>query len=72
MEQANNPHYLKASNDHKTNNKFSNTVIDEFDGVYEELYLAVPLKIPGECIIDQYDLMLGMCEQSEIQTFFDF
>jgi hypothetical protein len=47
MEQANNPHYLKTSNDIKKKNKFSSTVIDEFDGVYEELELAVPLKIPG-------------------------
>lgn len=54
MEQANNPHYLKTSNDRKTNNKFSSTVIDEFDGVYEELDLAVPLKIPGLASSDNY------------------
>jgi len=54
MEQANNPHYLKTSNDHKTKNKFNSTVIDEFDGVYEELDLAVPLKIPGLASSDNY------------------
>jgi hypothetical protein len=50
MEQANNPHYLKTSNDHKTNNRFSNTVIDDFAEIpVAEIDLPVPLKIPGAC-----------------------
>lgn len=48
MEQANNPHYLKTSNDHKTNNRLSSTVIDNFAEVpIAEIDLPVPLKIPG-------------------------
>jgi hypothetical protein len=48
MEQANNPHYLKTYNDHKTNNRFSSTVIDDFAEVpIAEIDLPVPLKIPG-------------------------
>ncbi|XP_069693426.1 AP-3 complex subunit delta-1-like [Periplaneta americana] len=55
MEQANNPHYLKTSNGHKTNNRFSSTVIDDFADVpIAEIDLPVPLKIPGLASSDNY------------------
>jgi hypothetical protein len=63
MEQANNPHYLKTSNDHKTNNRFSNTVIDDFAEVpIAEIDLPVPLKIPGgsrALTIDGYNVVVS-------------
>jgi hypothetical protein len=48
LEQANNPHYLKTSYGHKTDNRFNSTVIDEFAEIpITEIDLPVPLKIPG-------------------------
>lgn len=41
---------MKTSNDHKTDNRFNNTVIDDFAEVpIAEIDLPVPLKIPGGC-----------------------
>ncbi|KAJ9584594.1 hypothetical protein L9F63_021064 [Diploptera punctata] len=50
LEQANNPHYLKASNGHKTN-----SAIDDYSEVaIAAIDLPVPLKIPGLASSDNY------------------
>ncbi|PNF29931.1 AP-3 complex subunit delta-1 [Cryptotermes secundus] len=55
LEQANNPHYLKTSYEHKTNNRFSSTVIDEFAEIpITEIDLPVQLKVPGLTSPDSY------------------